>query len=203
MQKCPKCNGQLREAEDVMICESCGAKFRIKEKEIKQAAPTTKVSKKAIILAAIIAILIAAIVLLSGYIIYQKTQEPDTLPTQQELVDTRPGADKKENPIMGRNVFFVGLEDKTIAPGEAIYLENVASNEDFVMKFEVKDLDTGNIVFTTDLIPSGKMVEWIPSENLSAGAHRLAVLQSPYYIAEDGSKTPLTAGNNEVTLTIE
>lgn len=107
------------------------------------------------------------------------------------------------NPLANRSVSFVGMDDCTIKTGDSIKLENLPENQDFYLKFQITDTETGKDVYSTDLIPSGQSVMWVPSENLDKGVHHLAFLQLPYWKNPSGEYIPLTAGNNEVALTIE
>lgn len=123
---------------------------------------------------------------------------------QHMLVDTRASeTEDAVNPLANRTVSFVGLDDATLAHDGAILLENLPENQDFLMKFRIVDIDTGKEVYSTDLIPSGKHVAWTPSENLEAGVHRLSFMQTPFYQDPSGEYIPLTAGNNEVTITLQ
>lgn len=156
---------------------------------------TTKILLIGII---VLAILGAAV---GGYFIANKNKSP--IPEQGNLtIDTRSNSEKKEmkNELSGRNVYFAGLEDCTLDSNGEIYLENLPENEDFLIKYTVTIADTNETIFETDLIPSGQHVAWVPSENLTPGIYHLAILQVPYYQMANGSYTPLTSGNNIITV---
>ena len=121
---------------------------------------------------------------------------------KQPMIDTRL-EEQPVNPLAGRNVSFVGINDATLEEGRPIVLENLPENEDFLLKYKVTDMDTGKVIFETEMIPSGKKIAWIPSDSLEKGVHHISFLQTPFYMDDSGTYIPLTAGNNEVTITIQ
>lgn len=156
----------------------------------------------------LIASLTITVFLLGGlfifaHILHQKKIEKDYISAQQLLIDTRDETGQKKNPLEGRQVSFVGLDDTTVQEGGKITLENLAANEDFLMVYTITDLDTGKELVKTEMIPSGKKISWDPSITLKKGVHHLSFLQTPFYMNENGTYVPLTAGNNEVTVTIQ
>lgn len=121
---------------------------------------------------------------------------------KQPLIDTRLD-EQPENPLAGRNVSFAGINDCVLETGKAIILENLPQNDDFLLKYKVTNIDTGKVLFETEMIPSGKKIAWIPSDSLEQGVHHISFLQTPFYMDDSGTYIPLTAGNNEVTITIQ
>lgn len=121
------------------------------------------------------------------------------------VVDTRAtdgrAAEPEADPLAGRNVYFSGIEDASIGPGTVVQLDNREENLDFLLRYEVYDGE-GNLVFETDLIPSGQHVDWIPGETLGAGEHTLDFHQIPYYLDGEGHFTGLTQGSCQATLAI-
>ena len=107
----------------------------------------------------------------------------------------------EEDELAQRNIFFSGIEDAKVSRGEVIALENLKENEDFLMKYIILDAKTNNLLFETDLIPSGNRVYWDPFKNLKTGVHEIAFVEEPYY-EKDGEYMPLTSGKNIVTIEI-
>ena len=110
--------------------------------------------------------------------------------------------EEEEDPLQSRYITFDGYQDSTLAKDGQIMLSNPKENDDFLIKYTISDVDTGEIIFETDLIPSGEHIAWTPGEKLEAGVYHISLLQTPYWQQDNGEYMPLTAGNNEVTLTI-
>ncbi len=121
------------------------------------------------------------------------------------VVDTRATdaqkAEPETDPLTGRNVYFSGIEDATISLETVVQLDNREENLDFLLRYEIYDGE-GELVFETDLIPSGQYVEWVPGETLGAGMHTLSFLQIPYYVDGAGEFISLTQGSCQATLAI-
>ena len=109
--------------------------------------------------------------------------------------------EEKENPLADRQVYFWGIGDETLPYDAEIHLENLPENEDFMMKYVVTNLDTGDTVFETGLIPSGENVPWALGHSLGEGEHHLNFHIVPYY-PQDDQYIPMTSANNDVTLTV-
>ncbi len=109
---------------------------------------------------------------------------------------------KEVAPFVNRNVYFSGIVDSEISRTGSVQLLNDKQNEDFLMKFVVKDDETGETLYESDLVPSGKAVYWVPGETLEPGTHSLTVEEIPYFMFEDGSYTTLSVGRNNVKITI-
>ena len=118
------------------------------------------------------------------------------------LVDKNEAVQAQNNPLADRNVYFAGYVDATLSKTSTVALENLPENEEFYLKYTVTNIDTNEVVFETNLIPSGQCVMWTPGETLEVGTYNLQLLASPYYEKEDGSFLPLTAGSNVVQYTI-
>ena len=58
------------------------------------------------------------------------------------------------------------------------------------------------MVKETELIPTGKHVEWVPGETMDKGEYTLSFKQIPYWLMEDGEYMELTTGNNIAVFTI-
>ena len=68
----------------------------------------------------------------------------------------------------------------------------------------ITNIDNGQTVFETDLIPPGKYILWTPGSKLKEGTYHLSFLQTPYWQQEtNGEYTSLTSGTNDITLTIK
>lgn len=118
------------------------------------------------------------------------------------LVDKSEAVQTQKNPLADRNVYFAGYVDATLSKTSTVALENLPENEEFYLKYTVTNIDTNEVVFETNLIPSGQCVMWTPGETLEVGTYNLQLLASPYYEKEDGNFLPLTAGSNVVQYTI-
>lgn len=125
--------------------------------------------------------------------------DADDLVISTETVNSN---EVNKDPLEDRKVFFYGYDDKTITKTTTIALCNPKENLDFYMMYEILD-EKGNVVFETDLIPSGQSLIWVPGETLSVGEHKLSFLYVPYYQNSDGTWRKLTSGNCEVTYTIK
>lgn len=129
----------------------------------------------------------------------QMTNNDNTLLIiEDNSIDKSEAVAKKENPLANRNVFFAGYTDATISKTSSIILENLPDNKDFLMKYEITNLETGEVVYETNLITSGQCVLWVPGETLEEGTYKLQFLAKPYFQEENGNFLPLTAGSNTV-----
>ncbi len=101
-----------------------------------------------------------------------------------KYIDSKAGTVKDvvddNSPLANRYVYYAGLEDSVIKKDTAVYLENLKKNEDIFMAYEVYD-DKGNLVFETNLIPSGEFIRWIPGENFESGEYEFSIKHIPYY----------------------
>ena len=89
-----------------------------------------------------------------------------------------------------------------IGPETVVQLDNREENIDFLLRYEIYDTGTGELVFETDLIPSGQHIDWVPGETLEPGEYTLNFLQIPYYPDPSGEYVALTQGSNQVNLAI-
>lgn len=135
----------------------------------------------------------------------QGSGEPDSIRGGM-VVDARAtgetSVETAENPLAGRSVYFSGIEDTTISRETVVQLDNREENLDFLLRYEIYDAGTGELVFETDLIPSGQHIDWVPGETLEPGEYTLDFLQIPYYPEPSGEYISLTQGSNQVTLAI-
>lgn len=107
------------------------------------------------------------------------------------------------NPLANRQVYFAGISDCIIGKENVIYLENPTENEDIYISYRISDSKTDEIIFETNLIPSGERVIWNPSECLTPGDYTLNFTQIPYWRADEKSEwQTLTNGNNAVNITL-
>ncbi|HAG69822.1 MAG TPA: hypothetical protein DCL38_07605 [Lachnospiraceae bacterium] len=107
---------------------------------------------------------------------------------------------KKE--ATARNVYFAGIEDSVLYGEGRIALDNLAENEDFLMRYEVYDTEGGEMVFETGMIESGERVYFDPYSVLEPGVYRLRFTAIPY-MEQNGSYLALTNGSNEVTIELK
>ena len=101
-----------------------------------------------------------------------------------------------------RRVFFAGLDDTVISKGQKINLRNIKDNEDFVMKYEIYNEDTGELIFETDFIESDHYLQWDPYDQLEKGEYNILIKEIPYAII-DGQEESLTSGANAIKLTLK
>ncbi len=113
--------------------------------------------------------------------------------------------EQKEEPqgaLTARNVFFAGIEDSVFYGEGRIALDNLAENEDFLMRYEVYDTGSDELIFETGLIPSGERVYFDPYSVLKPGIYRLRFTAVPY-MEQNGGYLALTNGSNEVTIELK
>lgn len=155
-------------------------------------------------------ILILAVLGVGGYLVYQNMYKPEPAPVESGFtnltLDTNANDEKElQNPLSSRNVYFAGIDNSTCGPNTVIYLENLEENEDFLMKYQIYELEEdgskGEQLFETDLIPSGQHVNWKPAETLTPGVHNVTFVELPF-MPQGEDFIPLTAGENNVVLTI-
>jgi len=155
----------------------------------------------------IIVVLVIIVLLLCGYFLATQTGLLKSESNANFVVDSRATETTEkspvENPLKGRNVYFSGIEDAVINKETIVQLENAKENLDYFMEYEVVDVSTGEVVFTTDKIPSGKCVEWVPGETMEAGVYDLALNEfASYYDQANDEFISLSQGCNTVTLEI-
>ncbi len=182
--------------------------FYFKNKDLTMQNENTQKKVKRIILGAGASVLI----LVMGLTAYNvgKDKPAGVSKGGNLVIDTRSSAEGTEKSSLAealedRQVYFAGIEDCVISGNTDIYLENVSENEDILMKYDIVDKDTGNVLESTDLIPSGEHVAWNAGSVLSEGEHTLIFRQSPYFPWDEAESgyVPLTQANNEVIVTIK
>lgn len=158
------------------------------------------------ILAALVAVVILSVI--TAFCVSRGRQDGSESGTGRGgmVVDTRAtdaqAGGQGTDPLLGRNIYFSGIGDATIGSTTVVRLDNREENLDFLMRYEVYDSATGELVFETELIPSGQHIDWVPGETLGAGEHTLDFLQIPYYPGPSGEYISLIQGSNRVTLAI-
>lgn len=175
----------------------------IKEKEDKKKGN----GKKRTVAMVIITLIIIIIILMLRSC--NRTNEPSI--SHSVTIDTS-AEDKREdvqiNPLADRDVYFSGIVDSTITKEGSIQLLNDERNEDFYMMFTVIDSDSEEVIYESNLVPSGQAIYWIPGEYLESGTYNLNFKETPYYFPlGDPSTNPedyitLSVGNNTVKITI-
>ena len=149
-----------------------------------------------LILLAVIAVLVLILIKPRENIICKEVEK------ESFVVDTRLFDQSKGNSTFsGLKIEFAGIENSNINSESVIYLSNPESNKNIYMKYIVVDNDTGEELFTTDLIPPGLSVPWQPGESMEVGTHNISMLQFPYWQQKDGTYTALTTGENVVKIT--
>ena len=152
----------------------------------------------------IIGLLILA--LLGGaYYVYKLKHEVTPVNHGNLTVDTRQTEEKRDDPmkdIASRNVFFAGIEDAAFAGNGQIALENLPENKDFLMKYEIVNRDTGELVFKTVLITSGNRIYFDPYSVLRPGIYHLSFVETPYALII-GEYIELTGASNTVTIELQ
>ncbi len=143
-----------------------------------------------------------------GYMFFFRTPKPEFTGTGYNnlTIDTAASEEHETaGSISSRNVYFAGIDNSTCNGGTIVYLENLPENEDFLMRYEIytltEDGQRKDMIHETDLIPSGKHVNWKPAEDLGVGIHHVAFVGQPF-MKSGKDYIPLTAGENQVLLTI-
>lgn len=122
-------------------------------------------------------------------------------------IDTRAGSIKSastdyQDLLKDREVLFTGIPSSVINKSTKVQLDNNEVNDDIYLQYTVKDKDTGEVLFETDLIPSGQFVEWVPGDsNLHEGDNNILFVETPY-IQIDEKWVTLTVGKNEAVFTL-
>lgn len=157
-------------------------------------------------------VVIAVLLVIIALLLWKScSKEPAKAPAKEGnlTIDTRSGEKEEEaslaDVLKDRQVFFSGIEDAVISKETKVYLENPKENQDILMKYEVIDKESGEVVETTDLIPAGESVTWMAGEVLTIGEHTLIFHEMPYYPWEEAENGyyPLTQGNNEVVFAVK
>ena len=143
-----------------------------------------------------------------GYMYFFRTPKPEFTGTGYNnlTIDTAAAEEHETaSPISSRNVYFAGIDNSTCNGDTIVYLENLPENDDFLMRYEIytltEDGQRKDMIHETDLIPSGKHVNWKPAEDLEVGVHHVAFVEQPF-MQSGKDYIPLTAGENQVVLTI-
>ena len=120
------------------------------------------------------------------------------------MMDTRHvlQEEKPKEELSARNVYFAGIEDSVFYGEGRIALDNLEENEDFLMRYEVYDEESGKLIFETGLIPSGERVYFEPYSVLKPGVYQLRFTAVPY-MEQNGGYLALTSGSNEVTIELK
>ena len=161
--------------------------------------------------------LVMALLLIIILLLLHSCKKEEPVNSHSVTVDTS-ATDKIEkeadNPLKDRNVYFSGIVDSKISKTGSIQLLNDEKNEDFYMQFSVYDskgtdqTDDDEIIYDSDLVPSGKAIYWVPGEYLESGTYDLIFKETPYYFfggtpeTDPDSYITLSVGNNTVTITI-
>ncbi len=148
-----------------------------------------------------------AIAISSGVMLYAAThrvERSNTTPSVTNISIDRRANNKEvelvaENELIDRQVYFSGIEDCIVDKNSVVLLENRKENRDFYMAYEIS-VD-GNVIFSTEMIPSGNHIQWKPSNYLTAGTYIVSFKQMPYY-EKDGEYIQLTSPTNEVEITV-
>lgn len=108
---------------------------------------------------------------------------------------------KGKEELANRKVYFYGIMDGSMSKDAPLALQNPEVNQDILIKYTIINDVTGETVFESDLIESGKAIQWYPGETLNAGVYNFTVIEEPYYQATGSDAyLPLTVGNNHVVI---
>lgn len=109
---------------------------------------------------------------------------------------------KGNSQLQERKIHFAGLPNGTLGINSSLILRNPASNEDIYIQYIISEASEDEILFESDLIASGKYIEWVPGDVLSVGEHELVITQQPYYQVDGNGWIPLTTGRNTINIEI-
>lgn len=159
-------------------------------------------SKMTIIICVIIALL--AIVACSFIVINGGKSNTPSIGTV--TIDTtatdRDDSSASSNLLDGRNIELSGYFDMTVSKGDIIYLDNPKSNDDFYIKYAIRDANSDKVYFETDLIESGKGVNW--NVDMEKGEYDINIVQMAYWKnPSSGEFQQLPGGSNAVKITVE
>lgn len=107
------------------------------------------------------------------------------------------------DPLSDRRVYFAGFEDSVFGEKTKLELKNPQENEDFYMMYRIANAASGEILYESGLIESGRAMHWRPADALAAGVWHISIQMTPYYSPDDGETwTPLTSTDNRADFTI-
>jgi hypothetical protein len=156
----------------------------------------------------LILLLLAGISVVLTVKLSRKLKNRDIQDTPANVVlddrSTETGSKTSTADLSSRMIYFPGMEDATVTDDTIVKLENPSENEDIYLKYDVYDSDTGDLLFSTGLIPSGSYIGWTPGETMEPGEYHIVLNETPYIMLEgDTDYTQLTQGNNEFNLTLK
>lgn len=136
---------------------------------------------------------------------FQKPQEQATISTNTintlNIDSNQTDIEEANNKLASRYVYFSGFDNATVNADSKIKLNNLETNQDFLMQYQIYEDD--KLVYETGLIKSGNSVYWQIGDTLSVGEHNLTIKQNPYYDVDGkGNYLPLTYGSCTVKFTV-
>lgn len=125
-----------------------------------------------------------------------------TLVIDSNAVSSSTGLTSQQTP-QSYTVCLPEMSDLTVAGTNAgvVKLENPSANGDVYLQYNVYNQSTGQLLYTTGLVPSGSYVGWVPGDILAAGTYSIHLEENPY-VMQDGAYTMLTQGSADFVLTI-
>lgn len=172
-------------------------------KNINEEVQEKKIKKQYIIFGIVAIILIFLAVLAFSY--FQKPKERVTIGTN--TIDTlsidgnQTDVEEINNKLASKYVYFSGFDNSTVNADSKIKLNNLETNQDFLMQYQIYEAD--KLVYETGLIKSGNSVYWQIGDTLGIGEHNLTIRQNPYYDVDGkGNYLPLTYGSCTVIFTV-
>lgn len=99
-----------------------------------------------------------------------------------------------------QTINFPGYDDFVANKESVMNLINPKENGVFYIKYILK-VDN-NIIYETDLIPSGEHIDIKPATYLNKGTYTLNIVEEPYYEVKPNNFLALTSATNQINITI-
>lgn len=175
------------------------------EENKKEGMSIMKKLKKKHLVCGLIAIAIVFAIIFALQHFNKKPQEQATISTNTintlNIDSNQTDIEEANNKLASRYVYFSGFDNATVNADSKIKLNNLETNQDFLMQYQIYEDD--KLVYETGLIKSGNSVYWQIGNTLSVGEHNLTIKQNPYYDVDGkGNYLPLTYGSCTVKFTV-
>ena len=143
-------------------------------------------SKTKTILLTVFVLILLGIIAFLCYMLLQKGNnevQQQTNSNSNLVIDTTAESYTSEavKELEGMNTNFYGIPDGSVSKSSSILLRNPEENGEIYMEYTIVNEANNEEVLKTDLIESGKAVEWCPGEKLETGTYTFSFIEQPYY----------------------
>ncbi len=140
----------------------------------------------------IIALLTAAVAVIAASVLWMTVKRPDQNRASEVnieessapavAINTKDAVEKTDiNPFAGRYVTYEGITGLE-STGNAFLVNPKDNDEDIYIEFVVSEDE--NVLYSSDLVPSGQGLDVNFSEFLSTGDHDVIITMNPYVLYE-------------------